>query len=698
VSKTFTVSLGPNVIIDPADGSIAYTNQDSIEVTFDITDPAPLTTANMSHYVNGVLVDHGSNDDLDGETSVQGYSSSFELQVGVNVFYFTVNDTAGNSVTVRVVIVYSTGPSVIIDPTDGSTTYNKTGSVTVSGTLTDYAPLSDGNWTHYLDGIEIGHGAMSDLGDWQASYVDGVYTYSGSQHWSLLEGTNVLSMTFNDTAGNSVTETITVIYSTGPVITTDPASPIYTDRDEITVTIDMTGHAPFTTGSIAYYVNGTFVSEETIGDIGGLFTYHQNPLLILEPGLNEWRLTVSDAAGNTATYILTVYYDIIAPSIVISSPGDDSYNSTGSVTVTWSGQDNEFGSGIAYYNLSVYNGAVWQNYSHLAPTVLSKLLSLNDGSYTAYVEAVDNAGNVNMTHVSFVVDTVEPSVTIDYPSDNSYNTTGSVTVSWTADDDGSGIDKIEASTDGITWTLVIGTQYPMPSLDDGSYTVYVKVTDKAGNVNETQVTFVVDTIEPTVTAASPTEDDVPVDAGIVIIFSEAMNHTSVHVLLNGAEVVLTWNGNASSFNPTSDLDYNTEYTVTVTGKDLAGNALQQLSWTFTTMKNEGVIEGTIKDKDGTPIVGATVMLSNNMTTTTDENGHFRFTNVTTGSYTLTVEKDGYETFTRDVSTTAGGTSEMGTLSVEAKPAADNTALLIGMVVVIVAIAAIGGFLFMRRKK
>lgn len=65
------------------------------------------------------------------------------------------------------------------------------------------------------------------------------------------------------------------------------------------------------------------------------------------------------------------------------------------------------------------------------------------------------------------------------------------------------------------------------------------------------------------------------------------------------------------------------------------------------------VEGVVTDEDGEPVSGATVTLDGE-TTKTDEDGSYGFT-VETGTYTLTVEKEGYETYSSTVSATSEDT-------------------------------------------
>jgi hypothetical protein len=155
----------------------------------------------------------------------------------------------------------------------------------------------------------------------------------------------------------------------------------------------------------------------------------------------------------------------------------------------------------------------------------------------------------------------------------------------------------------------------------------ITVNDSAGNQVRFDVTVVYDTTAPTTTISSAIGSDVPVGSGISVPFSEAMNKSSVRISIDGVSGVITWNDNVATFTPSSALAYDTTYTVTVTGEDFAGNAVTS-SWSFTTLKEDGVISGTVRDANGN--ANATVTLSNGMNTTTDANGYFEFDKVASG--------------------------------------------------------------------
>jgi parallel beta-helix repeat protein len=464
-----------------------------------------------------------------------------------------------------------------------------------------------------------------------------------------------------------------------------PTSPDHTYAMNVTITgtaDDLSG-----IGTITWYNQALNVSGACSGKSSWTATV---PLVA---GENNITLNMTDLLGISTTRNITVISspDQIKPLIVIESPINNSYNNNGSVTVQWTASDAL--SGIAKTEIST-NGTTWTTV-----TGNGDVLTLADGTYTIYVKVTDNADNVNQTAVNVTVDTVKPVVAINTPVNNAL-INGSVTVQWTASDALSGIAKTEISTDGTTWTTVTGTSDVL-TLADGSYTVHVKVTDKARNAEQSSVSIGVDAAAPTVTAKSPVGTGVARGATVSVLFSEAMNKTATTITVNAVAGTLVWNGNNATFTPAADLAFNAVYDVTVMGKDIAGNSVTA-AWTFNTLKDEGIITSTLKDADGNPIVGAAVTLSNGMTTTTDANGHFEFKNVTSGSYTLTVTKDGYQIVTQSVIIQAGQTNEAAALSMAAAAATETTSdnsLLIGAGAIgIVALLAGLFFVLKRRKK
>ncbi|MDW5562250.1 MAG: carboxypeptidase regulatory-like domain-containing protein [Methanomassiliicoccus sp.] len=410
----------------------------------------------------------------------------------------------------------------------------------------------------------------------------------------------------------------------------------------------------------------------------------------LEDGHHTVAVRAYDHAGHFRTVTKDFNIQTALPVLTIS-PSDGSLLSSRDVTVSWSGVSD---STVGRYWLSVDGGAFVDH--HNATSFL--VTGLADGEHNVTLKAEDYAGNWNSTYVEFEIDATAPVVTITAPVDGVHTVAREATVEWTAYEAGSGLDRTEYSVDGGAFIVTTDLSLELTDLADGEHTVTVRAVDMAGNVGEATVHIVVDTAAPTA-VIEPSGDDASVNAAIIVTFSEAMNTSAVTITVGGVDGTIAWNDNVATFTPSRALSYDTAYSVAVAGKDLAGNEMSASS-SFTTMKNAGSLSGVIRSADGTALDNATVTLSNGMTATTDVNGHFEFTGVPSGTYTMTVTKDGYVTMTQQVTVTAGQSSSLATMSMASSAASGgDSGWMLGIVgVVVVAMLAVGFIVYRYKKK
>lgn len=195
---------------------------------------------------------------------------------------------------------------------------------------------------------------------------------------------------------------------------------------------------------------------------------------------------------------------------------------------------------------------------------------------------------------------------ISSPSDGELLSDRSPVIIGTAES-GSSVELFD--TDGTT-SLGTGTatdgnwSITMSLLSEGVHSISAKAKDGSGNVSAASATvsITIDTVGPTVQASSefPLNNAVDVvadDAAISVYatFDEELlsssvsdttfllKRTSDDLTIPGT-VVLSGSGTTPIFNPSADLDDNTQYTATLTAgiTDLAGNATTAISWSFTT--------------------------------------------------------------------------------------------------------------------
>jgi parallel beta-helix repeat protein len=222
---------------------------------------------------------------------------------------------------------------------------------------------------------------------------------------------------------------------------------------------------------------------------------------------------------------------------------------------------------------------------------------INIGAYGNTVEASASNGDP--------LDTTPPYTSGHSPAKNTTGVSRDTSIVVHIKDDGVGVDQssIVMTVEGITVTPTInGTindyniSYTPSSPFDNDQAVGVTIDARdlaspANVMSQDTYSFTIDpgdTTPPTIIAHLPTGTSVPVGTTISVTFSEAMNHTSVANAFSLSPSVIgsfSWDDNAVTFTPDSDLSYETTYAVTIDtrAEDLAGNNLEGLyTWQFTT--------------------------------------------------------------------------------------------------------------------
>ena len=193
-------------------------------------------------------------------------------------------------------------------------------------------------------------------------------------------------------------------------------------------------------------------------------------------GLYDLRVTVTDNAGNqtTSATVANRRVDNTAPAASMDDPGA---NLRGTVTLSSTASDG--GSGIATrtYQHSPAGADTWTTTPAAFDTT-----AVTDGLYDLRVTVTDNAGDSNhpATVTNRRVDNTAPAAAMDDPG---ANLRGTVTLSSTASDAGSGIATrtYQHSPAGAgTWTTTPAA-FDTTAVTDGLYDLRVIVTDNAGN-------------------------------------------------------------------------------------------------------------------------------------------------------------------------------------------------------------------------
>jgi len=463
-------------------------------------------------------------------------------------------------------------------------------------------------------------------------------------------------------------EDYTSPYTPGSPIRTSPSSPDCPDTNSCTVyttfnprdleadsvsgdatgtaggTVDVTrafsNNGPLSTGSFTYRLY--LSTDTTITDGSDIQLYSTTVSSVSGRGTNSDTVTVSIPGGTSSG---TYYYGLIVdvgdtvtespednnavaslstmtvgsvadttpPNIDITSPGDNDWSTSSSVTVSWTGSDSE--SGIKRYDAKLDGGS----YYSVGTSTSETFNSLSEGSHTVYIRAVDNADNTAVDSVTFSVDTVDPSVDVGGTvSENSQFSKNAVT----SDTGGSGIASWQWSkqsgTGTISFTAPTSEDTSISSNNDDSFVIRLTVTDNAGNSAYDELTLIWDTAAPSVDAGdaiaensaflrdattsdgsgsgitswqwskqsgtgtvnfgTPTLEDTTIDA-----LSENTYTIRLTVTDNAGnsaydEFTLTWDTTAPSVEAGSAVTENGQFTQDATASDTGGSGIDSHLW------------------------------------------------------------------------------------------------------------------------
>jgi predicted xylose isomerase-like sugar epimerase len=568
-SFTWSVSAAPAAdttaptvsVIGPTSASTYASSALSVSLSGTANDNVGVTAVSWTS-------DRGGSGTATGTTSWS--IGAIGLQVGTNVISVTARDAAGNQASDVLTVTYTapdtTAPSVsIASPTAGSTYATASANMPLGGSASDNVGVTQVNWVNDRGGSGIASGTTN----WSVSAV------------ALQSGTNIITVTARDAAGNQSTDTLTVTYT--PPDTAVPTVSI----------LGPTSASSYAAASSALTLGGT--ASDNLGvtavtwanDRGGSgFTSGTTSWSVasvtLQTGTNVITVTAQDAAGNKGTDVLTVTYsapDTSAPAVIIMTPTvSTSYAvSLSSLSMGGTASDNVGVTQVTWANDRGGSGTASGTTSWSIPTI-----ALQAGINVITVTARDAAGNQGATMLTVTYsasDSTVPAVSISGPTTMpSYVATSSslslggvasdnvgvTQVSWVNDRGGSG------TASGTTnWSVAA------VALQGGTNVITVTAWDAAGNLS-------IDALTVTYSAPAPAPSPTPsIDLSGTLYASgrwmkallswNVVTGRYVDVYRNGSRLTRTTNDGSYTDSPRSSGPYT--YYVCVTDTTVCSNTI-----------------------------------------------------------------------------------------------------------------------------
>ncbi|HDD46320.1 MAG TPA: hypothetical protein ENG42_02505, partial [Candidatus Aenigmarchaeota archaeon] len=228
----------------------------------------------------------------------------------------------------------------------------------------------------------------------------------------------------------------------------------------------------------------------------------------LNDGTYIYYVFVNDTAGNfNTTEARNITVDTTSPTISINSPTTSSpaYRKTGAnftLTYTYS-EANPLNLTIYIINSSgaiVFNETNASLVSGTQTLYKNITINLSDGNYTINISIYDAVGHSNVKSEvnALIVDSIAPTLHLFSPLNKTYNTT-TVWLNFTFADTYTTTCKYSLDNNAnITIPSCSNITLPSENLTEGQHVLNVYVSDLAGNINTTTVTFSIDTQAPNI--------------------------------------------------------------------------------------------------------------------------------------------------------------------------------------------------------
>ena len=436
--------------------------------------------------------------------------------------------TVNSSREISLVLTDGQPPVVNITyPSDGTSFI--TGSLEVNGTALDNICIDQ--IEVILDGqlhrsVFSSNGTLMLEAEWNASY-------------ELDDGYHTFEIVATDISGNSASA-----FATIQVDTISPRIRIASPQEEQLVNTSLIAVSGFMEPGAKVFICGSEAKTDR-DRFSGSVTLSEGPNLITA--------TAVDSAGNTNSSSVTVRLDSIPPMLDVQSPVDGLQ--TRSPTIEVSGSM-EPGSEVYINGRQIALG----NESGVFRTTISLTKDITGVT----VDAVDEAGNHNITTRKVLLDTTPPFLKLVSPKEGLTINRSSISI--TGEAEAGCFLTVSGNCQQLQGTAPARSGFSVPvALIEGLNTILVSAIDKAGNTNKSTIHVVLDTVAPSVEVESPLNGTRTSDSTVLV---RGFTQPGVLVTVNGQQVPVGYTG---SFSAEIRL-FTGNNTITIRVEDSAGNS------------------------------------------------------------------------------------------------------------------------------
>ena len=230
--------------------------------------------------------------------------------------------------------------------------------------------------------------------------------------------------------------------------------------------------------------------------------------VIWTSGKHNLTIWANDTDAIEISEDLTFTIDLEDPSALLNSPENNTNNTPSSQNFTVSLTDNR---GIKNATLYIYNltgelvNKTTTSFSeNLLSETLGTIVSLTDGNYTWTYKVFDWAGNnYTITNYTVFIDATNPSISITYPSNNTYTTNINLDINYSVSDTYLRSCWYSNDTYALNRSITCGKNITSLVWPEGKHNITIWANDSAGNENFSRIVFTIDLSSPNATLILP---------------------------------------------------------------------------------------------------------------------------------------------------------------------------------------------------
>lgn len=450
--------------------------------------------------------------------------ASLALSQGPHTITATIQDNAGNTATAtsQFQVVTQSALAIQITQPQASSFLNSL-SVPVQITYSDSVSINTSTLKVLVNGVD-----RTSLFTVTATGATGTVTGQQGANQIVASISDVSSAQASASSAfniDTVPPTIAILHPV-PGSTHGSSAVEYTVQYSDDQALDLTSLKILVDGTLQVVTPGASTASGTV---------------TLADGNHTLTASIKDKTGNQATASSTFSVDTTAPSIHITQPAPGAIQNFASAQIQVQYGDNE-NINTASFKITI-DGVDQTSFFTVTATGASASLPgpFGEGSHTIAAQIADQTGNVGQTSSTFVVDTIKPVLTLVSPVGPINTTSPSALAQYS--DSGTGINtgSVHVFVDGsdvtsafsVASTSVTGT---LAGLSEGTHQFRVTVADRAGNVADQSVSFLVDVTPPAISFTAPANNVFinNTQPAVTLNYSDSgagINQASLHIFL-----------------------------------------------------------------------------------------------------------------------------------------------------------------------